>query len=359
MPIKIAINGFGRIGRLVFRALRELYPDNCSVVAIHDLCPIKTNVHLLKYDSAHGVFKESITIGEDGKTFIVGNGPNAWTVTNVEGKLGPSELPWNELGVDFVLESTGVYKTTAILDSEKKVTREGYDGHIAAGAKKVILAVPAADNNQCTLVLGVNDEDLTPAITVVSVASSTINCLAPIAKIIHDNFKIKNGFMTTVHAYTNDQKVADNMHPDLRKTRAAGINIIPTSTSAAITLPIIVHSLPPRCLEGLALMVPCITGSLVDLTVNVQAEVTTEQVNAVIKTASETPALSNILKYTEDDIVSSDIIHDTHSSIFDSKSTKVIHNADGGTIVKVISWYDNEWMYSCRCADLFLKLGKI
>lgn len=293
------------------------------------------------------------------KHFTVGDGPNAWTVSSIEGKLGPSELSWTELGVDFVLESSGVYKSAQVLDSEKKVVKEGYDGHITAGAKKVILAVPAADNNQCTLVLGVNDEDLTPAITVVSVASGTINCLAPIAKIINDNFKIKNGFMTTVHAYTNDQKVADNMHPDLRKSRAAGINIIPTSTSAAITLPIIIHSLPPRCLEGLALMVPCITGSLVDLTVNVQAQVTAEQVNAAVKTASETASLASILKYTEDELVSSDIIHDTHSSIFDAKSTKVIPNPSGGTILKVISWYDNEWMYSCRCADLFIKLSKI
>jgi glyceraldehyde-3-phosphate dehydrogenase type I len=359
MVIKIAINGFGRIGRLVFRAIRELYPTECKVVAIHDLCPIKTNIHLLKYDSAHGTFKEDIVLGADGKSFIVGTGANQWVVQNLDAKVGPSGLPWKELGVDFVLESTGFFKTKAKVGPDGKVTSDGYDGHIHAGAKKVILSVPASDDIQCTLVCGVNDEDLKPEITTISNASCTTNCLGPVAKVINDQFKIKNGFMTTVHSYTNDQKVADNMHSDLRRARAAGINIIPTSTGAAIALPIVVKKLPPKSLDGIALRVPTITGSLVDLTVNVEATVTKDDVNKAIEAASKSGPLKGILKYVTDPIVSTDIIHDPHSSIFDSQLTKVIPNKDGGTLVKVLSWYDNEWMYSCRCADIFVRLSKL
>nr|BAC98825.1 glyceraldehyde-3-phosphate dehydrogenase [Trichonympha agilis] len=360
MPIKIAINGFGRIGRLVFRAIFELYPTECQVVAIHDLCPIKTNVHLLKYDSAHGRFKGDVKIGSDEKSFICSSGSTSWTVQNLSEKVGPSELPWADLGVDFVLESTGFYKTAYKADASGKVTTDGYDGHIKAGAKKVVLSVPASDAIQCTLVCGVNDEDLTPAVTCISNASCTTNCLGPVAKVINDNFHITSGFMTTVHSYTNDQKVADLMHSDLRRARAAAINIIPTSTGAAKALPIVVKALPPKCLDGLALRVPTITGSLVDLSVNVKEVVTVDQVNAALKAASEDGPLKGILKYTEDEIVSTDIIHDPHSSILDSKLTKVIPNTSGnGTLVKVLSWYDNEWMYSCRCADIFKRLGSI
>jgi glyceraldehyde-3-phosphate dehydrogenase type I len=360
MVIKIAINGFGRIGRLVFRAIREKYPSECHVVAIHDLCPIKTNVHLLKYDSAHGKFGESVTISEDGQAFIVGTGTNAWTVKSVGGRVGPSQLPWKELRVDYVLESTGFYKSHSKTDDQGNFI-DGYDGHIIAGAKKVLLSVPASDNIQCTLVCGVNDDDddLNHETVCVSNASCTTNCLAPIAKVINDNFGIINGFMTTVHSYTNDQKVADLMHEDLRRSRAAAVNIIPTTTGAAKALPLVVKEISNGSLDGISLRVPTITGSLVDLTINVKADVTVLQVNNTLKNSADKGPFKGILKYTEDPIVSTDIIGDPYSSIVDGLSTKIIKNPNGGTLVKVLSWYDNEWMYSLRCADNFIRFSKI
>lgn len=354
--VKIAINGFGRIGRLVFRAIRERYPKECQVVAIHDLCDIKTNVHLLKYDTAHRKFPEEIKQIND-EEFQVGEGENAWVVKNLGGRLGPSQLPWKELGIDVVLESTGIFRTHAVVE-DGKVVKDGYDGHIFAGAKKVVLSVPSADEIECTLVLGVNDEDLKPETKCISNASCTTNCLAPVCKVLNDAFKIKNGFMTTVHSYTNDQVVTDVMHKDLRRARAACMNMIPTSTGAAIALPRVVKALPPKSMDGLSIRVPTITGSLVDVTMNVEKTVTKEEVNEVLKAATETPALKGILKFTTEPIVSSDIIDDPHSSIVDGLSTKVLANKEGGSLVKVLSWYDNEWMYSCRCADIFARLGK-
>ncbi|KAH0788791.1 glyceraldehyde-3-phosphate dehydrogenase [Histomonas meleagridis] len=354
--VKVAINGFGRIGRLVFRACRLLYPNEVQVVAIHDLCDMKTNVHLLKYDTAHRKFPEEIKItGDD--TFQVGEGENAWTVKNLGGRLNPSQLPWKELGVDVVLESTGIFRTKAVVE-DGKVTKDGYDGHIIAGAKKVVLSVPSQDQIECTLVLGVNDEDLKPETKCISNASCTTNCLAPVAKTINDAFGIKNGFMTTVHSYTNDQVVTDVMHKDLRRARAACMNIIPTSTGAAIALPRVVKALPPKSMDGLSLRVPTITGSLVDVTMNVKKEVTKEEVNEVLKKACESEQLKGIMKFSMEPLVSSDIIDDPHSSIVDGLSTMVLPNPDGGSLVKVLSWYDNEWMYSCRCADIFHRLGK-
>ena len=356
MVIKIAINGFGRIGRLVFRAVRKLYPTECQIVAIHDLCDIKTNVHLLKYDSAHKTLPEPIAItGED--EFTVGEGDNKWVVKNIGGRLGPSQLPWAELGIDVVLESTGIFRTHMV-EEDGKVVKDGYDGHIKAGAKKVVLSVPSADEIECTLVLGVNDEDLKPETKCISNASCTTNCLAPVAKTLNESFKIINGFMTTVHSYTNDQVVSDVMHKDLRRARAAAMNIIPTSTGAAIALPRVVKALPPKSMDGLSLRVPTVTGSLVDVTVNVEKECTVAEVNAALKAASESPALKGILGYATEPIVSSDIIDDDRSSIVDSLSTMVMKNPAGGSLVKVLSWYDNEWMYSCRCADIFARLGK-
>ena len=350
MVVKIAINGFGRIGRLVFRAVRKLYPTECQVVAIHDLCDIKTNVHLLKYDSAHKTWPEPITItGED--EFTVGEGANKWVVKSLGGRLNPSQLPWGQMGVDVVLESTGIFRTKASGD------RDGYDGHIKAGAKKVVLSVPSADEIECTLVLGVNDEDLKPETKCISNASCTTNCLAPVAKTLNDAFGITCGFMTTVHSYTNDQVVSDVMHKDLRRARAAAMNIIPTSTGAAIALPRVVHGLPPKSMDGISLRVPTITGSLVDVSVNVKKEVTKEEVNEVLKAACEKPELKGIMKFVTDPIVSCDIIGDNHSSIVDGLSTMVMKNPAGGSLVKVLSWYDNEWMYSCRCADMFHFLG--
>ena len=354
MVVKIAINGFGRIGRLVFRAIRLLYPRECQVVAIHDLCDIKTNVHLLNYDTAHRKFPERvIQTGDD--TFEVGEGDNKWVVKNLGGRLNPSQLPWKELGVDVVLESTGIFRKHAVRQDGKIVT-DGYDGHIDAGAKKVVLSVPSADEIECTLVLGVNNEDLTPETKCISNASCTTNCLAPVVKTLNDKFGVLNGMMTTVHSYTNDQVVADVMHKDLRRARAAAQNIIPTTTGAAIALPRVVKNLTKGCMDGLSLRVPTITGSLVDVTVNVRETVTKEQVNEALKAACETPDLKGIMTFTLDPIVSSDIIDDNHSSIVDGLSTMVLPNASG-SLVKVLSWYDNEWMYSCRCADIFHRLG--
>ena len=356
MVVRIAINGFGRIGRLVFRAVRTLYPRECQVVAIHDLCDIKTNVHLLNYDTAHRKFPEEVRVtGPD--TFEVGEGDNKWVVKNIGGRLGPSELPWKELNIDVVLESTGIFRAHCVQEGGK-VTKDGYDGHLIAGAKRVVLSVPSADEIECTLVLGVNDEDLKPDTKCISNASCTTNCLAPVVKTLNDKFGVKNGFMTTVHSYTNDQVVSDVMHKDLRRARAAAMNIIPTTTGAAIALPRVVKALAKGSMDGLSLRVPTITGSLVDVTVNTRDKVTKEQVNEALKAASETPALKGILKYTTDPIVSSDIIDDNHSSIVDALSTMVLPNADGGSLVKVLSWYDNEWMYSCRCADIFHRLGQ-
>ena len=359
MVVKVAINGFGRIGRLVFRACRKLYPKDIQVVAIHDLGDIKTNVYLLKYDTAHRAFPEPVTVDEAKQEFTVGEGADKWVVKSIGGRLGPSQLPWKELGIDVVLESTGIFRTKAEKDAEGKITKDGYDGHLVSGAKKVVLSVPSADEIECTLVLGVNDEDLKPETKCISNASCTTNCLGPVAKTLNNAFGIRNGFMTTVHSYTNDQVVADTMHKDLRRARAAGMNIIPTSTGAAIALPKVCHGLPPKSLDGFALRVPTITGSLVDLTVNVNAKVTKEEVNAALKKATEEGSLKGIMTYVTDPIVSSDIIGCQYSSIVDALSTKVLPNPEGqGTLVKVLSWYDNEWMYSCRCADIFHRLEK-
>ena len=359
MVVKIAINGFGRIGRLVFRAIRKLYPTECQVVAIHDLCDIKTNAHLLRYDSAHRQFEEKIEVDLANESLLIGEGPSQWVVKNLGGRLSPAQLPWKEMGVDVVLESTGIFRTAMKLKADGTVEKDGYDGHIYSGAKKVLLSVPSADEIECTLVLGVNDEDLKPETKCISNASCTTNCLGPVAKTLQEHFGIVSGFMTTVHSYTNDQVVADTMHSDLRRARAAAMNIIPTSTGAAVALPKVVHSLKPKCLHGFALRVPTITGSLVDLTVNVEKVCTVEEINKALKAATEEGPLKGIMKFTMDPIVSSDIIGDPYSSIVDGLSTMIIPNPSGfGTLVKVLSWYDNEWMYSCRCADIFFRLGK-
>lgn len=263
------------------------------------------------------------------------------------------------MNVDVVLESTGIFRKKAVVGDDGKVTADGYDGHIIAGAKKVLLSVPSADEIECTLVLGVNDEDLKPETKCISNASCTTNCLGPIAKVLNEAFGIRTGFMTTVHSYTNDQVVADTIHSDLRRARAAAANIIPTTTGAAIALPKVVHSLKPKSLDGFALRVPTITGSLVDLTINVTKTVTKQEVNEAIRLASLEGPLKGILAYCTDPIVSSDIIGNPHSSIFDSLATMIIPDPEvNGTLVKVLSWYDNEWMYSCRCADIFYRLGK-
>ena len=333
MSIKVGINGFGRIGRNVFRVIAER--EGIDVLAINDLTDARTLSILLKYDSVHGRFN-----GE------VGTKDNALVVKGKEIRLtkerDPASLPWKELGVEVVIESTGIFTTKA--DCEK---------HLEAGAKKVILSAPAKDQLDATIVMGINDNDLKPEHKIVSNASCTTNCLGPLAKVINDNFGIEKGLMTTIHAYTNDQKVADLMHSDLRRARAAAINIIPTTTGAAKAIGEVIPELKGK-LDGMAMRVPVANGSVTDLVATVKKNVSIEEINNVIKTASENE-LKGILEYCEDPIVSSDIIDNAHSCIFDSLSTYVI----GDNLVKVIGWYDNEWGYSNRMVDLTERIAKI
>ena len=333
MSIKVGINGFGRIGRNVFRVIAER--EGIDVLAINDLTDARTLSILLKYDSVHGRFN-----GE------VGTKDNALVVKGKEIRLtkerDPASLPWKELGVEVVIESTGIFTTKA--DCEK---------HLEAGAKKVILSAPAKDQLDATIVMGINDNDLKPEHKIVSNASCTTNCLGPLVKVINDSFGIEKGLMTTIHAYTNDQKVADLMHSDLRRARAAAINIIPTTTGAAKAIGEVIPELKGK-LDGMAMRVPVANGSVTDLVASVKKSVSIEEINNVIKAASENE-LKGILEYCEDPIVSSDIIDNAHSCIFDSLSTYVI----GDNLIKVIGWYDNEWGYSNRMVDLTERIAKI
>ncbi|RIJ53592.1 type I glyceraldehyde-3-phosphate dehydrogenase [Clavibacter lycopersici] len=327
MTVKIGINGFGRIGRNYFRAALAKGSD-IEIVAVNDLTDNKALAHLLKYDSITG--RLDATVELDGDNIIV----NGKAIRVLE-ERDPANLPWGELGVEIVIESTGRF--TKAEDARK---------HITAGAKKVLVSAPATGDNVATLVLGVNEGTYDPAThDVISNASCTTNCLAPLAKVFLDEFGIERGLMTTVHAYTADQNLQDGPHSDLRRARAAAVNIIPTSTGAAKALGLVIPELVGK-LDGYALRVPVPTGSITDLTIETTANVTVEQVNAAYKAAADGP-LKGILKYTEDPIVSSDIVNDPHSSIFDAGLTKVIGNQ-----VKVASWYDNEWGYSNRLVDL-------
>jgi glyceraldehyde 3-phosphate dehydrogenase len=327
VTVKIGINGFGRIGRNYFRAALAKGSD-IEIVAVNDLTDNKALAHLLKYDSITG--RLDATVELDGDNIVV----NGKAIRVLE-ERDPANLPWGELGVEIVIESTGRF--TKAEDARK---------HITAGAKKVLVSAPATGDNVATLVLGVNEGTYDPAThDVISNASCTTNCLAPLAKVFLDEFGIERGLMTTVHAYTADQNLQDGPHSDLRRARAAAVNIIPTSTGAAKALGLVIPELVGK-LDGYALRVPVPTGSITDLTIETSANVTVEQVNAAYKAAAEGP-LKGILKYTEDPIVSSDIVNDPHSSIFDAGLTKVIGNQ-----VKVASWYDNEWGYSNRLVDL-------
>ncbi|PHS13226.1 MAG: type I glyceraldehyde-3-phosphate dehydrogenase [Blastopirellula sp.] len=339
MAVKVAINGFGRIGRLTFRNLIAR-GEEFEVVAINDLTDNKMMSHLLKYDSTHRRFPGTVEFDDEGLTV---NGKKI----RVTAERNPADLPWGELGVDVVIESTGVFT------NRKTDSRPGYDSHLDAGAKKVVLSAPAKDAPDLTCVLGVNDNLLTPEMTCVSNASCTTNCLAPMAKVLNDEFGIINGLMTTVHAYTNDQHVLDLPHSDPYRARAAAQNIIPTTTGAAKAVALAIPELAGK-LTGMALRVPVPTGSVVDLVATLGKDVTKEDINAAIKAAAEGP-MKGILCYTEDPIVSSDIIGDPHSSIFAAPFTDVI----GGNMVKVVSWYDNEAGYSARTADLVAKLGNM
>jgi glyceraldehyde 3-phosphate dehydrogenase len=326
--MKVAINGFGRIGRAVYRIIAEQPDSGIEIVAVNDLTDDDTLAHLLKYDTVFGRFPSEIVLS-DGVMSAGGH-----TVKMLE-ERDPAKLPWAELGVEVVVESTGVFRS-----------REALNKHLDAGAKRVILTVPSKDPVDATVVLGVNDADLTPEAKLVSNASCTTNCLAPIAKVLNDAFGVESGIMTTIHAYTNDQRVADTPHSDLRRARHAAENIIPTSTGAAKAIGQVLPELDGK-LDGMAMRVPVPDGSIVDLVVQVSRDVTVDEVNAAMKAAAE-GEMKGILEYTEDPIVSSDIVGNPASSIFDSGLTKVIN----GKTVKVVSWYDNEWGYSNRVVDL-------
>ena len=327
MTTRIGINGFGRIGRNYFRAALAQGAD-LEIVAVNDLTSPEALAHLFKYDSVGGRLQETIEV-KDGNIVVDGN------IIKVLAERDPAKLPWGELGVDIVIESTGFFTKAA--DAQK---------HIDAGAKKVLISAPASDED-ITIVMGVNDGLYDPAAHhIISNASCTTNCLGPLAKVINDAFGIERGLMTTIHAYTADQNLQDGPHKDLRRARAAAINMVPTSPGAAKAIGLVLPELKGK-LDGYAIRVPVPTGSATDLTVTVSRETTVEEVNAALKAASETPELKGLLTYTDEPIVSSDIVGDPASSIFDSGLTKVIGNQ-----VKVVSWYDNEWGYSNRLVDL-------
>lgn len=333
MAIKIGINGFGRIGRNVFRAIAKR--GGIDVLAINDLADPKSLSLLLKYDSVHGRFDGNIAAKE--KSLVV-NGKEIALFMEKD----PSKLPWKSLGVDIVIESTGLFTSRA--DCAK---------HLDAGAKKVILSAPAKDKIDATIVIGVNTNDLKSEHKIVSNASCTTNCLAPLAKVLNDNFGIEKGLMTTIHAYTNDQRISDLIHKDLRRARAAALNIIPTTTGAAKAIGEVIPSLKGK-LDGLSMRVPVANGSVTDLVATLSKDVTIESVNAAMRKAAE-GELKGVLEYCDDPIVSSDIIGNPHSSIFDSALTYVIDKR----MVKVVSWYDNEWGFSNRMVDLTVLIANL
>ncbi len=339
MAVRVAINGFGRIGRMVMRILAQR--GGFDVVAINDLDDPKGLAHLLKYDSAHGKFDK--TVSAEGDVMTVDGKP-----IKVLKEKSPANLPWKAMNVDLVIECSGVF-------NDKESPKGGFGDHLKAGAKKVIISAPAKGED-ITVVMGVNDNKLTKDHLTISNASCTTNCLAPMAMVLDENFGIVNGVMNTIHAYTNDQRIADQIHKDLRRARAAAINIIPSSTGAAKAIGLVLPHLAGK-LDGFSLRVPVITGSVTDLTVILKKEVSAEEVNAAVKTAAA-GKLKGILEYSEEPLVSCDIIDNPHSCIFDALSTLV--NPKGkGTMVKVLGWYDNEWGYSQRTVDLAAKVASM
>jgi len=332
--MNIAINGFGRIGRSIYRIITSR--TNHKVIAINDLSEINALAYLLKYDTVMGNFEGEVEIKE-GKLFS----PNQ--EVKISNEPDPSKLPWKENKIDIVIESTGIFRT------KKQIQK-----HLDAGAKKVILTVPAKDEIDYTVVLGVNEEGINSSHNIISNASCTTNCLAPMAKIIHENFKIVKGVINTIHAYTNDQRLADVPHKDLRRSRAAAENIIPTSTGAARAVGKVLPDLEGK-LDGIACRVPVPDGSAVDLFVEVENQINSEELNEIIKFKSQTDRLKNILEYSESPIVSTDIIGNSQSSIYDPSGTNVIN----GKYLRTLNWYDNEWGYSNRVVDLVNLLGKL
>jgi glyceraldehyde 3-phosphate dehydrogenase len=338
VTIRVGVNGFGRIGRNFYRALATQQAEgkakDIEIVAVNDLTDNATLAHLLKFDSILGRLSEDVSLeGED--TIVIGS----TKIKALEVKEGPAALPWGDLGVDVVVESTGIFTKA-----------EKAKGHLDAGAKKVIISAPATDED-ITIVLGVNDDKYDGSQNIISNASCTTNCLGPLAKVLNDEFGIVKGLMTTIHAYTQDQNLQDGPHSDLRRARAAALNIVPTSTGAAKAIGLVLPELKGK-LDGYALRVPIPTGSVTDLTAELSKKATAAEINAAMKAAAEGP-LKGILKYYDAPIVSSDIVTDPHSSIFDSGLTKVIDDQ-----AKVVSWYDNEWGYSNRLVDLVALVGK-
>jgi len=332
MAIKIGLNGFGRIGRSVFRILSDR--DEFEVVAVNDLFDNDQLAYVLKYDSVMGVFDKHVRV--EGDALIVDDQKVIMTE-----QRDPAQIPWGAIGVDFVVEGTGVFRKRAAIEK-----------HLVGGARKVVLTVPAKDEIDATIVLGVNDEDLKAEHEIVSNASCTTNCLAPVAKILDSEFGMEEGFITTIHAYTNDQRLTDAPHNDPRRSRAAGLNIIPTTTGAARAVGVVLPQLKGR-LDGMAMRVPVLDGSIVDLVCKLRKSPSGEQINAAVQAAAAGP-MKGILQYSQDPLVSTDIVGNAYSSIFDSLSTTVNGN-DG--YAKVVSWYDNEWGYSNRVVDLLARIA--
>ena len=331
--MNVAINGFGRIGRSVFRILNS--QKKINVVAINDIADNEAMAYLLKYDTVMGPFKDSVEIDGDILKTSFNN-------IKMLAEREPSQLPWGEMGVDVVIESTGIFRT-----------KKQLDGHIKAGAKRVILTVPAKDEIDYTLVIGVNDNGLTDDHKIISNASCTTNCLAPMAKILNDNFGIEHGVINTIHAYTNDQRLADVPHSDWRRRRAAAENIIPTTTGAARAVGKVLPELNGK-LDGIAMRVPVPDGSVVDSVFKLEKSVTIDEINNTVKSAANEESMKSVVEYSTLPVVSTDIIGNPHSSIFDAPFTKVID----GTLIKTVNWYDNEWGYSNRVADLVNILEK-
>ncbi|SDB02704.1 type I glyceraldehyde-3-phosphate dehydrogenase [Bauldia litoralis] len=335
MSVRVAINGFGRIGRLVLRAIVESGRTDIEVVGVNDLGPIETNAHLLRHDSVHGKFPHTVTV--DGDTMDAGRGPIKVTAIR-----NPAELPWKELNVDIALECTGIF-----------TTKEKASAHLEAGARKVLISAPGTDVDQ-TIVYGVNDDKLTKDDIIVSNASCTTNCLAPVAFVINNAIGIDHGFMTTIHSYTGDQPTLDTMHKDLYRARAAALNSIPTSTGAAKAIGLVIPELKGK-LDGSSIRVPTPNVSLVDFKFVAKRATTVDEVSKAIKDAATAGPLKGVLGFTEEPLVSSDFNHDPHSSIFAIDQTKVI--ADN--FVRVVSWYDNEWGFSNRMADTAIAMSKL
>jgi glyceraldehyde 3-phosphate dehydrogenase len=335
MALKVAINGFGRIGRNILRAILESGRKDIQVVAINDLGPVETNAHLLRHDSVHGKFPHEVKV--NGDTIDAGLGP--MKVTAVK---DPAQLPHKELGVDLALECTGIF-----------TTRDKAAAHLKAGARRVLVSAPA-EGADATIVFGINDDKLTRDHVVVSNGSCTTNCLAPMAKIMHDAFGIEAGFMTTIHSYTGDQPTLDTLHKDLYRARAAALNIIPTSTGAAKAIGLVLPELAGK-LDGSSMRVPTPNVSLVDFKFTARRATSVDEVNETIKKAAKSNRLANVVTWTKEPLVSSDLNHDPHSATFAVDQTKVI----GGTFVRVVAWYDNEWGFSNRMADTAVAMGKL